>query len=147
MQTILLHRLAPLLHRIGPERRVLLVQFIRFAIIGTLGFVWDTIIVTTLAPRIGVYVAGIVSYFIVATINWLLNRVWTYRHVSHGVRHRQLMLFLLANSAGLVLNRGTYSLLVHFVPFCRIYLVVPVAAGGLCGMFVNFFLSRRLVFR
>jgi putative flippase GtrA len=147
MQTILLHRLAPLLHLIGPERRVLLVQFIRFAIIGTLGFVWDTIIVTTLAPRIGVYVAGIVSYFIVATINWLLNRVWTYRHVSHGVRHRQLMLFLLANSAGLVLNRGTYSLLVHFVPFCRIYLVVPVAAGGLCGMFVNFFLSRRLVFR
>jgi hypothetical protein len=23
---------------------------------------------------------------------------------------------------------------------------VPVAAGGVCGMFVNFFLSRRLVF-
>jgi len=147
MQTILLHRLAPLLDRIGPKRRVVLVQFIRFAIIGTLGFMWDTIIVTTLAPRIGVYVAGIVSYFIVATINWMLNRIWTYRHVSHGVRHRQLMLFLLANSVGLVLNRGSYSLLVHFVPFCRVYLVVPVAVGGVCGMFVNFFLSRRLVFR
>lgn len=154
MQTILLHRLAPLLHRIGPERRVVLVQFIRFAMIGTLGFVWDTIIVYTLtpllsrhAPRYGVYIAGFVSYFIVASINWLLNRIWTYAHVSHGVRHRQLMMFLLANSVGLVLNRGTYSLLVHFLPFCRVYLVVPVAAGGVCGMFVNFFLSRRLVFR
>jgi putative flippase GtrA len=154
MQTTLLHRLVPLLHRIAPEHRVVLVQFIRFAIIGTLGFVWDTIIVYTLTPRIsvyapqdGVYIAGIISYFIVASINWLLNRIWTYAHVSHGVRHRQLMMFLLANSVGLVLNRGTYSLLVHFVPFCRVYLVLPVAAGGVCGMFVNFFLSRRLVFR
>ncbi len=154
MQTILLHRLAPLLHRIGPERRVVLVQFLRFAVIGTLGFVWDTIIVYTLtpllsrtAPHSGVYIAGIISYFIVASINWLLNRTWTYRHVSHGVRHRQLVLFLMANSVGLVLNRGAYSLLVHFVPLCRTYLVIPVAAGGLCGMFVNFFLSRRLVFR
>jgi putative flippase GtrA len=154
MQTILLHKLSPLLHRIGPERRIVLVQFLRFAVIGTLGFVWDTIIVYTLtrllrpiAPREGVYIAGIISYFIVASINWLLNRIWTYRHVSHGVRHRQLMMFLLANSVGLILNRGTFSLLVHFVPFCRIYLVVPVAAGGVCGMFVNFFLSRRLVFR
>jgi putative flippase GtrA len=147
MQTTLLTRLHPLLQRIRPEQRAVLVQFIRFAIIGTLGFVWDTIIVYTLAPRIGVYTAGIVSYFIVASINWLLNRIWTYAHVSHGVRHRQLMMFLLANSVGLVLNRGTYSLLVHFVPLCRIYLVLPVAAGGICGMFVNFSLSRRLVFR
>jgi len=147
MQTSLLHWLAPLLHRIRPEQRVVLVQFIRFAIIGTLGFVWDTMIVYALAPRIGVYTAGVVSYFIVASINWLLNRIWTYAHVSHGVRHRQLLMFLLANSVGLVLNRGTYSLLVHFVPLCRVYLVLPVAAGGICGMFVNFFLSRRLVFR
>jgi putative flippase GtrA len=147
MQTTLLHRLAPLLQRIPPEQRVVLVQFIRFAVIGTLGFVWDTAIVYALAPRIGVYAAGFVSYFTVASINWLLNRIWTYAHVSHGVRHRQLVMFLLANSVGLVLNRGIFSLLVHFVPLCRVYLVLPVAAGGISGMFVNFFLSRRLVFR
>jgi putative flippase GtrA len=147
MQTTLLHRLAPLLHRIPPEQRVVLVQFIRFAVIGVLGFVWDTGIVYALAPRIGVYAAGILSYFIVASINWLLNRIWTYAHVSHGVRHRQLVMFLLANSVGFLLNRGVFSLLVHFVPLCRVYLVLPVAAGGISGMFVNFSLSRRLVFR
>jgi putative flippase GtrA len=147
MRTALLHRLGPLLHRLGPERRVILVQFIRFAIIGALGFVWDTIIVTTLAPHLGVYAAGILSYFIVASINWGLNRAWTYAHVSHGVRHRQLMLFLLANSVGFVLNRGTYALLIATIPMCRAHLVLPVAAGGICGMFVNFSLSRRLVFK
>jgi putative flippase GtrA len=147
MQTTLLHRLAPLLHRLSPERRLLLAQFLRFGAIGTLGFVWDTGIVTVLSPLLGVYVAGIVSYVIVATINWLLNRIWTYRNVTHGVRHRQLMMFLLANSVGLVLNRGMYAALIASFPICRTYLVLPVAAGGLCGMFVNFYLSRRLVFK
>jgi putative flippase GtrA len=147
MRTRLLHLLDPLLHRLPPEQRVLLVQFLRFGVIGTAGFVWDTIIVYTLTPRTGVYAAGLISYFIVASLNWGLNRIWTYAHVVHGSRHKQLIMFLIANSAGLVLNRGTYSALVHFVPFCRIYLVVPVAAGGICGMFVNFFLSRRLVFK
>jgi putative flippase GtrA len=147
MQTRLLHTLDPLLHRLPPEQRVFLVQFLRFGVIGTAGFVWDTIIVYALAPHLGKYAAGIVSYFIVASINWGLNRIWTYGHIAHGARHKQLMLFLLANSIGLVLNRGTYIALIHYVPFCSTYLVVPVAAGGICGMFVNFFLSRRLVFK
>jgi putative flippase GtrA len=147
MQTTLLHRLAPLLHRLSPERRLFLAQFLRFGMIGTMGFVWDTAIVYALSPLLGVYAAGIVSYVLVASINWGLNRVWTYRNVLHGVRHRQLMMFLLANSVGLVLNRGTYAALIATFPICRVYLVLPVAAGGVCGMFVNFYLSRRLVFK
>jgi putative flippase GtrA len=132
---------------LSPEHRLLLGQFLRFGVIGTLGFVWDTLIVTSLAPFLGAYAAGIISYFIVASINWMLNRVWTYRGLAHGVRHRQLIRFLIANSIGFVLNRGTYIALIATVPLCRHYLVLPVAAGGICGMFVNFFLSRRLVFR
>jgi putative flippase GtrA len=147
MKTRLLRRVAPFLAMVPPERRLVLGQFARFAVIGTLGFVWDVAIVYALAPRLGTTAAGLISYVIVASINWLLNRLWTYRHVAHGVMHRQLALFLLANSVGLLLNRGTYLALIATVPLCRTYLVLPVAAGGLLGMFVNFFLSRRLVFR
>jgi putative flippase GtrA len=140
-------RLLSLLSRLPPERRAMLGQFMRFAVIGVLGFVWDTCIVYALAPRLGPYVAGLLSYFIVGSINWVLNRVWTYRHAVHAPPHRQLMLFLLANSVGLLINRGAYFTLVATVPVCRQYLVLPVAAGGISGMFINFFLSRRLVFR
>jgi putative flippase GtrA len=140
------HRVTLILNRLSPERRVMLGQFIRFAVIGVLGFGEDTGIVYALSPTLGPYIAGLISYFIVGSINWILNRVWTYRHAVHAAPHRQLAMFLLANLAGLFLNRGTYFLLVALVPFCRAYLIVPVAAGGVCGMFVNFFLSRRLVF-
>ena len=147
MEIRLLRRFTPYLDRVPLARRLVVVQFLRFAVIGTMGFGWDTAIVYALAPRLGTTWAGMVSYVIAASINWALNRIWTYRHIAHGAAGRQLAMFLAANSVGLLLNRGTYLLLIAHVPLCRTYLVLPVAAGGIAGMFINFFLSRRLVFR
>jgi putative flippase GtrA len=61
--------------------------------------------------------------------------------------HRQWAMFLLTNMAGFVLNRGTYALLVTFVPLAAAQPVIATSAGAVAGMFVNFGLSRRLVFR
>ena len=122
-------------------------QFLRFGVIGTLGFVWDTIVVYATAPWVGLYAAGVISYVIAGSINWLLNRIWTYRHIPHGAMHRQVMMFLLVNSAGFAINRGLYFTLIATQPVCRAYPVIAIAAGGVCAMFVNFFLSRRLVFK
>jgi putative flippase GtrA len=147
MEIRLLHRLAPLLDGVPPERRLILLQFARFGVIGTLGFVWDTLIVYAVRGLVGLYAAGVISYAVAGTINWLLNRIWTYRHVPHGAMHRQAAMFLAVNSVGFVLNRGIYFALIATQPFCFAHPVVPIAVGGVSAMFVNFFLSRRLVFR
>jgi putative flippase GtrA len=133
--------------RLSPERRLLIRQFGQFAIIGAGGFVWDTAVVYATAPFIGPYAAGIVSFLIVGCINWLANRYWTYRHLNHAAMHRQLVMFLVANVVGFVLNRGTYMALIATQPLFRDHLVLAIGAGAAAGMFVNFFLSRRLVFR
>jgi putative flippase GtrA len=132
---------------LSPAHRLLLRQFAQFAVIGTAGFVWDTAVVYLTRPWVGPYAAGIISFFIVGSINWLANRFWTYRDLSHDALHRQLVRFLIANAVGFVLNRGTYITLVATQPLFHAHLVLAIAAGGLAGMFVNFFLSRRLVFR
>jgi len=46
-----------------------------------------------------------------------------------------------------VLNRGTYALLVTFVPVCAEEPVYAIFAGGMVGMFLNFSLSRSMVFK
>jgi hypothetical protein len=46
-----------------------------------------------------------------------------------------------------VLNRGTYAILITFVPLCAQEPVYAVGAGAIAGMFVNFSLSRAMVFR
>jgi putative flippase GtrA len=147
MDIRLLHRAGRLVSLLPPERRLLAVQFLRFGVIGTLGFVWDTLVVYATAPLVGLYVAGVISYVVAGTINWLLNRIWTYRHVPHGAMGQQALMFLAVNSVGFAINRGLYFTLIATEPFCRAYPVVPIAIGGVSAMLVNFFLSRRLVFK
>jgi putative flippase GtrA len=124
-----------------------LAQFLRFGVVGLTGLVVDTAIVYALRGSVGLYVAGLIAYLVVATENWILNRVWTFRGRGSGPAHRQWVLFLITNLAGFVLNRGTYALLVTFVPLAAEQPVIATSAGAAAGMLVNFTLSRRLVFR
>jgi len=128
-------------------RLALLAQFLRFGAVGLVGFAVDTATVYALRGRLGLYGAGIVAYFVAASANWALNRVWTFRGLSTGRAHRQWALFLAANSLGFVLNRGTYAALIATTSVCAAYPVLAVAAGAVAGMFANFALSRNLVFR
>jgi putative flippase GtrA len=89
----------------------------------------------------------VVAYGVAATGTWAFNRIWTFRGRGAGPAHRQWARFLAANAVGFVLNRGTYALLVTFVPLCAAQPVFATGAGAIAGMFLNFNLSRALVFR
>ena len=133
---------------LATEARIrMLVQFIMFGTVGLVGLVLDTATVYALRHQLGLYGAGLVSYVIAATGTWVLNRAWTFRGAGSGPAHRQWARFLAANAVGFVLNRGTYALLVTFVPLCAAQPVFATSAGAVAGMFVNFNLSRTMVFR
>jgi putative flippase GtrA len=132
---------------ISPARVAMLVQFLMFGTVGTIGFLVDTGTVYALRHSLGLYGAGMAAYFVAATVAWLLNRLWTFRGLGSGPVHRQWARFLVVNLGGLVLNRGTYALLVTFVPIAAQQPVYATAAGAIAGMFVNFTLNRTMVFR
>ncbi len=125
----------------------MLAQFLRFGTVGTFGFLVDTATVYASRGTLGLYGAGLLAFFVAASANWALNRVWTFRGLSTGAVHRQWAKFLAANSLGFVLNRGAYFTLVTVSVLCAANPVIAVAAGSITGMFANFTLSRRLVFR
>jgi putative flippase GtrA len=148
MQTIILRLMPPPLRRsVTPARLAVLMEFFRFGLVGLTGLVIDTAVVYATRGWLGLYGAGVLSYLIAATVNWALNRVFTFRGRSTGSMHRQWAMFLLTNLAGFVLNRGAYALLVTFMPLAAAQPVIATSAGSVAGMFVNFSLSRRLVFR
>ncbi len=132
---------------VTPARLAAVLRFLKFGVVGTLGFVWDTVTVYAAAPWVGLYAAGVVAYLVASTLNWLLNRLWTFRDHEQGQAHRQWALFVLSGAGGFVLNRGTFFALVATVPLCRQFPVLAVAAGSLAGMFVNFAMASRVVFR
>jgi len=138
---------APMRRFASPARIGVLVQFLMFGSVGVAGFVVDTATVYALRHALGLYGAGMAAYLVAASVTWILNRLWTFRGQGTGPVHRQWARFLAVNMSGFVLNRGTYALLVTFVPLGAEQPVYAVAAGAVAGMFVNFGLSRRVVFR
>ncbi len=124
----------------------LLAQFLKFGSVGVIGFMADTAIVYSLRPVMNLYFAGLISYCIVASMNWALNRNWTFRGHGSGPAHRQWAKFMLVNLFGLVLNRGTYAAMIASFALCRAQPVFAVAAGAVAGMIINFTLSKKAVF-
>jgi putative flippase GtrA len=143
---IMLERLR-LKRSVSQTQRLIIVQFLRFGTVGGIGFVVDTATVYGLRHILGLYGAGFIAYVIAATGNWGINRIWTFRGHGSGPAHRQWAMFMLTNLAGFVLNRGTYVLLITFVAAAARQPVIATAAGAVAGMFANFSLSRRVVFR
>jgi len=122
-------------------------SFIRFGIVGTLGFVWDTTTVYALRGHTNLYVAGTCGFLVAATANWIMNRLWTFRHHQHAAPHVQWAKFLAANAVGFVFNRGTFFTLISISAVFREQPVLAIAAGSAAGLSFNYFLSKRLVFR
>jgi putative flippase GtrA len=140
----LTHRLVVL---IGQARSQTLLQFMRFGVVGTIGFVVDTaVLYAGLAVGLGLYGGRAVSYLTAATTTWAFNRAWTFRGFGEGPALRQWGVFLLVNLVGFAFNYGTYAALVGGVSFIAQHPVIGVAAGSLAGMSGNFLLSRRFVF-
>ncbi|MFT9359132.1 GtrA family protein [Acetobacter okinawensis] len=130
---------------IAPHR---LLRFLKFGVVGSLGFIWDTGAVYGLRPFIGLTAATLIAYFFAATLNWILNRLWTFRgmgHHDHPVL--QWLRFLSANSLGFFLNRGTVYTLFYAFPLCIRHPVIALAAGSFAGLIANFKLSQKMVFR
>lgn len=129
------------------HRVATLAQFVKFGAVGLSGLMIDTATVYALRGSLGLYGAGLVAYVVAASLNWLLNRVWTFRGKGSGPAHHQWGRFMLTNLVGFALNRGTYALLVTFVAAAALQPVIATSGGAVAGIFVNFYLSRRVVFR
>ena len=148
MEAIILRLMPPPLRRaVTPERLAVLMEFVRFGVVGLIGFAFDTAVVYGTRSWLGIYGAGVLAYLVAATVNWALNRIFTFRGRGNGPMHRQWAMFLLTNLVGFALNRGTFAVLVTFLPIAAAQPVIAILAGTIAGMFVNFGLSRRLVFR
>jgi putative flippase GtrA len=129
--------------------RATIEQFLRFGVVGTVGFLVDSaVLLGMMALGLGPYGGRVLSYIAAASATFALNRAWTFRDARRDAPvARQWGRFLALNLVGFAANYGTYAALVASLPAVAQYPVLGVAAGSLAGMFINFGLSRRFVFK
>jgi putative flippase GtrA len=131
-------------------RRIAASRFLRFAIVGTGGFVVDEIVLAaaTRVLHLDPYSGRAISFVCAVTFTWWGNRMLTFRDraAQEGLL-AEWAKFFAANAFGGAINYGTYAALVAFAPKPFGIPFVALAAGAIAGLFFNFAMSHAFVFR
>ena len=122
-------------------------RFIRFALVGCVGFGVDVVALYLAMHllRTGPYAGRVISYLCAVTCTWFLNRNLTFVESRSERLAAEWLRFTMLNLSGGLVNYGVYALCVRLLGQAALP-VVGVALGSLAGLCVNYAASRRFVF-
>ncbi|HEY4127922.1 MAG TPA: GtrA family protein [Gammaproteobacteria bacterium] len=123
-------------------------QFLRFAIAGIVGFVVDVIVLyVLLGLGLGYYSGRVLSFLVAAFTTWQINRRHAFAAQADERRFREWLRYLLAMSAGGILNYLVYGGVVVLAPHGPWLPLLAVAAGSIAGLAANFLTAKFWVFK
>lgn len=136
-------RFSQLVHELG-----------KFGVVGATTFVVDTTISNLLLGPLGPFWSATVSMSIAATLAFIGNRFWTWRHRERSGLHREYLLYFAFNLVGLFISLGcvwlAWSVLGHFWPDVfqtRLsYNLAKNGVGLVLGTLFRFWSYRKFVF-
>ena len=147
-------RLRPSLARVGALKTALRsridAEFLRFVVVGGLGFVMDTSLLQVfLRLGLGYYTGRLPSFLIACAVTWVINRVWTFKSGRQTGKARSAALYLGVQCVGWAANLVIYGLCLFLFPGLKQWplIMLPLALGAGAGMVVNFLGSKHLAFR
>lgn len=121
-------------------------QFVRFAIIGTLGFVVDVgVLYGALALGASPMGGRVLSFLAAASFTWLANRHCTFSATASP--WREWRYYVASMAAGLAVNFLVYALVLELLPPAWWTPGLAVACGSLAGLGINFTSAKRFVFK
>ena len=120
-------------------------QFIKFCLVGSTNLILDVFIYWFLTRVFDVYymLAGVLSFVLVVTWSFLINRRWTFRHNGADTTSQYLKFFVV-NVIVAILNLSSLYIFVEWFDFYD--LAVKLAAAVVMA-FVNFGLNKFWTFR
>ena len=124
-------------------------QLLRFGIVGAVGFVIDSTVlyIAIYLFGFGYYIGRLLSYLCASTFTWYLQRIFTFKVPHTNARFKELINFQIMNSFGGGANYLIYVLLITSHSEFRAHPIMAVAVGALAGLFINYHLSKKVVFR
>jgi putative flippase GtrA len=125
-------------------------HFVRFCVVGGLGFIVDFSVLKTVVYLGMSPIGGRGASFPVAvTATWLANRFWTFQHHQGAKRSwlRELSTYFAVQSAGFAANFAVYTAMIWAIPALHGRLLPPMVAGTAAGLVINYLGAKHIVFR
>ena len=129
--------------KVHPPKR----QVVYFVIVGSLGFLTDTIFLYMLikALELNLIISRICSFLVASVITWFLHRHYTFSRVCTRPL-TQFLGFLVGSSSSTILNLTIYILLVSLFNEPMNNPILATAVGSLVAAFYSFCTMKRFVF-
>jgi len=129
-------------------------QFIRFGIVGGIGFLVDAgLLRLLLSFGLGYYGGRAISFLAAATTTWILNRSFTFRREAAGSGHPspphpvgEWLAYLGLMAIGGAVNYGAYAAAIEMSELVRRHPELGVALGSLAGMAINYWSAKTMIF-
>ncbi len=136
-------------------RRRLAVEFVKFGLVGVAGLFVDMGALWVALNPLGLPLLGgrVLSYLAAATFTWACNRTLTFATRAGGNVIVEWAKFLAVNAVGGLVNFLTYAAVAAGAsqmwpqPLLDYRPYIGVCLGSVAGMLINFFASKRFVFR
>ena len=124
-------------------------QFIRFSIIGGLGYLVDIGIFFLIIQfsDVSVYIARLLSALCTASFTWYGNRLITFRIQKRNDILREWFDYIYAMIPGIVTSYSIFFLIVYIFGEDWTTLIFAVSLGVIIGSVINFILAKKYVFR
>ena len=122
-------------------------QFLRFCVVGALGFVTDFAVLYAGVKWLGLGTLSgrVLSFVIAATVTWKVNRHFTFVKEGRG-SVREWLHYLTFTGLGGCINVAVYQGWLALTDHRTLNLFLAVAAGSGVALFFNFAVSKRAVF-
>ena len=132
-------------------------RFLKFAVVGTIGFGVDFVTYNVVRSGIGLSpeISSIISFCVAVISNFLFNRFWTYPDSRSKPLLGQLMQFAVVNIFGLLIRTVIFSLIHNplvglFEIIAKDFIIPAIVLGEnislaivvIIVMFWNFFINR-----
>jgi putative flippase GtrA len=122
-------------------------KFIRFSIVGLVGFAVDALVFSVCLFGFGFSSlwSRVLSFVVAASTTWIGNRRFTFR--SHSAPAGEWRKFLISATVSIVPNLSVFQLVLFGLGENHITVFIALVCGTLSGMLSNYFLSAKWVFR
>lgn len=124
-------------------------KYVKFAIVGGIGFIVDLLLMILFATFLPLLVARLLAFFFAVNSNWLLHRNFTFKaqqEQSNSSLRQEWSKFLCSSCVGAMPNLLCYWLLLTGLSLTGNAAIIAIIPGIMFATLVNYFLAERWVF-
>jgi len=123
-------------------------QFIKFCVVGAVGFAVDGgLLFLLIQSGMSAYYGRFISFPCAVMVTWWLNSLWTFADAAEAKPGSQFWKYIGVQIVGALTNLVVYLVLLTFTGVGAWQAWLAFAFGSAAGLAVNFAGSRYLVFK